>query len=263
MGTSDSHEYQGRPRIPNKQKTLTTDDPNWDRSVAEYADACIKSMSRPVQSAQRVKPVEPITHEIVDRAAEIGDRLATVADRHPPYGQDATRSQRELRLILDEVFGDELGSTRVDALLRQCAAKAVSRWLQHEGLEETGLQESVDLDYILADPLGAIAPDLVEDADTVELLLDEFHAELLVELVQAVGGESMFPGLTFAKLLWALYRWALDRIVRTRPGTRGRLHDRSSRPPTARERKRTVIDELLDPDTQTTIETGYEEHRND
>lgn len=243
MGTSDSYVYQGRPRRSSRHRSLTADDPASDRNVAKYADACIESLRRPQQRSNRVRPVEPIAEAVSTRAADIGSRLAAVASRRPETVFEPTESKRVVELVLDEVFGDvEHGSDRIEALLRECAARAVSRWLQHEHIDDS--LEEPGFDEILVDPLGAVAPELVEDADGTQVLLDEFHAELLVELVQMVAGEGMFPGLTLVKLLWALYRWASDRILRTRSSE----SDRERASMSAKDRERAVIDELLDLD---------------
>lgn len=70
----------------------------------------------------------------------------------------------------------------------------------------------------LSDPLGAVDPEFLESADGLHQLMDEFHAELLVELIGIIGGEGMFPRISTLRLLWALYRWAIARIR----GSRGR-----------------------------------------
>jgi hypothetical protein len=218
MGTSDSYLYPGRPSTKAAHKTLTTTDPGWESTVADFAEAGIRSMSKPRQ--QREIPVEPLAGQVTDRAAEVGSRLIAAAVKHRARSADAAEIDRALDAIVDEVFGIEYGTGLVDSVIRECAVRAVSRWLTRQAPAENepaegepaGNEESADLDEILTDPLSVVDPDLLESSEPLPQLLDEFHAELLVELVGLIGGEGMFPGITALKLLWALYRWAVGRI---------------------------------------------------
>lgn len=247
MGTSDSYVYQGRPIRSSQHGKLTAGDPALHRKVTRYADACIASLSNPRQPSKRVTRREPIAAEIAERAAMVGSRLAAAAERHSPVVLEPGEQGRALRTMLDEVFGiDDLGSARLDSLLRECAARAVSRWLRHEGMEDSDLEGEAGFDEILLDPLSAVAPELIEDAGGAELLLDEFHAELLVELIQMVAGEGMFPSLTLVKLFRVLYRWAADRILRAKASPRRMLRLEPGDSTSTRDCEKAVIGELLD-----------------
>lgn len=247
MGTSDSYVYQGGPSTK-PYRTLTTEDPGWERKVAGFADAGIKSMREPEQSSMREVRIEPIAEPVAERATEIGTRLAAAASRHRPAGTQPAEIDRVLDAIVDEVFeGGEYGSGRIDSLVRECAVKAVSRWLRHQASEEPEPLEPIEFEEILVDPLGVVDPELVGGSEPLQQLMDEFHAELLVALIQTVGGEGMFPGLTSLKLLWALYRWAIDRLLRTR-GRNRRVTRQGGEAVLTKDREREIIDDLLDLD---------------
>jgi hypothetical protein len=198
-----------------------------------------------MQSSQRHVRVEPIAEQVLDRAAEVGSRLAAAAAKHSPSVAEPTDSDRLLDSIVDEVFGDiAYGNDLIDSLVRECAIKAASRWLQQQasvGGEAAEPSERSGIEEILTDPLAVVDPELAASAEPLQQLMDEFHAELLVELIRVIGGEGMFPGITLLKVLWALYRWAAARLR----GTRAKRADSVSSG-LSREQEREILERLLD-----------------
>jgi hypothetical protein len=257
MGTSDSHVHPGGPSTNTKaHKTLTTTDPSWERKVADFADAGIRSMREPAQSRRTVR-IEPMAEQVADQAADVISRLVASASKHRPESAEPTESDRVLKLIIDEVFDGEYGSSRIESLIRRSAVEAVARWIHREalaGAEQAEPQEAGGLEEFLADPLAVVAPDLLDSDEPLQGLVDEFLAELLVELVQAVGGEAMFPGLSTLKLLWALYRWAVDRLLGSRARRRRVARSGAEQGSPATEQE--LLDELLDLDGRTEPITG-------
>lgn len=257
MGTSDSHVQPGGPSTNTKvHKTLTTADPRLERKVADFSDACIQSIREPAQSRRAIR-IEPMAEQVADQAADVVSRLVASASKHRLESADPTEVDRVLKLIIDEVFDGEYGSGRIESLIRRSAVEAVARWIHREavaGVEQAESQEVSELEELLADPLAVVAPDLLDSDEPLQGLVDEFLAELLVELVQAVGGEAMFPGLSTLKLLWALYRWAVDRLLGS--SVRKRRIASSSTEQAAPATEQELLDELLDVDKSAERTTG-------